>query len=55
MDILSFKRMTAEESIAQASIADPDGDPQWENLFTFYVNSFVPKLRAFAPRLGSGV
>jgi hypothetical protein len=45
MDILNFKQMTAEASIAHASIADHDRDPNWERVFALYLENIVPALR----------
>lgn len=48
MDILNFKDMTAEASIAHASILDQDRDPNWERAFTLYLEGIVPLLRKLA-------
>lgn len=45
MDILNFKQMTAERSIAHASIPDCDREPNWERAFALYLETVVPALR----------
>ena len=52
MDILNFKGMTAEESIAHARLVPPGTEPGpsgWERLFALYVQKCVPALRELAP------
>ena len=52
MDILNFKRMTAEESIAHAQRLPPDmpelDDSSRKVLFDIYIEIVVPKLRELA-------
>jgi hypothetical protein len=52
MDILNFREKTAEETIAFAQGVIPntpenDGS-DWSELFSFYIQNFVPKLRELA-------
>ena len=54
MDILNFRSMTAEESIAHARLVPPgvaerDGSG-WEEMFVFYIENVVPRLRECAQR-----
>jgi hypothetical protein len=52
MDILHFKRMTAEQSISHARLIPPgreiSDDGRWAELFKCYIDNFVPKLRRAA-------
>ncbi|MFO0800195.1 MAG: hypothetical protein U0804_22235 [Gemmataceae bacterium] len=52
MDILNFKGMTAEESLAHARYVPPgqaaEAAPGWAKLFGYYVTEFVPVLRKMA-------
>jgi hypothetical protein len=52
MDILNFKMMNAEESIAHAQfvpphVSEPD-ESGWKEWFNIYIEKFVPKLRELA-------
>jgi hypothetical protein len=56
MDILNFKSMTAEESIAHARYLPPGIEPHesgWEKVFARYVQEGVPAFREL--KTGTGV
>ncbi len=54
MDILNFKTLTAEESIALAQRTFPDrpelDGAGWSESFASYIETVVPKLRELAPQ-----
>jgi hypothetical protein len=53
MDILNFKMMTAERSIAHAQYLPPGVEPQgngWKEVFATYVQKWVPAFRELALR-----